>query len=82
MLERLKEAEIRFDSIEEDLAKPETLGDMERYTSLMKDRAVLAPVIEKYREYKKAQSDAEEALDTDDLTDEMELAEDTEDLLD
>ncbi len=63
MLERLKEAEVRFDAMEEDLAKPETLSDMERYTSLMKERSVLAPIIEKYREYKKAQSDAEEALD-------------------
>ncbi|MBQ4591909.1 MAG: peptide chain release factor 1 [Clostridia bacterium] len=63
MLERLKEAEIRFDSIEEELAKSETLSDMERYTALMKERSVLAPIIEKFREYKKAQSDAEEALE-------------------
>ena len=63
MLERLKEAEIRFDSIEEELAKSETLSDMERYTALMKERSVLAPIIEKFREYKKAQSDAEEAIE-------------------
>ena len=75
MLERLKEAEIRFDSIEEDLAKPETLGDMERYTSLMKERAVLAPVIEKYREYKKAQSDADEALEILDMESDPDMRE-------
>ena len=75
MLERLKEAEVRFDSIEEDLAKPETLGDMERYTSLMKERAVLAPVIEKYREYKKAQSDADEALEILDMESDPDMRE-------
>ena len=75
MLERLKEAEIRFDSIEEDLAKPETLGDMERYTSLMKERAVLAPIIEKYREYKKTQSDTEEALEILDMESDPEMRE-------
>lgn len=61
MLERLKEAEIRFDNIEEELSKSETVLDMERYTSLMKERASLSPVIEKYREYKKALSDCDEA---------------------
>ena len=75
MLERLKEAELRFDSIEEDLANPETLGDMERYTALMKERAVLAPIIEKYREYKKSQSDAEEALEILDTESDPEMRE-------
>ncbi len=63
MLDRLKEAEIRFDFIDGELSKPEIMGDMERYTSLMKERANLAPIIEKYREYKKAVSDLEEALE-------------------
>ncbi|MGN1347087.1 MAG: peptide chain release factor 1, partial [Eubacteriales bacterium] len=63
MLERLKEAELRFEAIEDELARPETLSDLERYTARMKERSVLAPVIEKYREYKKTQSDAEEALE-------------------
>lgn len=61
MTNRLNEAEIRFEAIEEELSKNETLSNMERYTSLMKERSVLAPIIEKYREYKKAQADAEEA---------------------
>ncbi len=63
MLERLKEAELRFDRIEEDLVKPETLTNMETYTALLKERANLAPIIEKYREYKKAIADAESSLE-------------------
>lgn len=63
MLERLKEAELRLDRIEEDLVKPEILSDMETYTALLKEHAKLAPIIEKYREYKKAVSDAESSLE-------------------
>ena len=61
MLDRLNEAEKRFVSIDEELLKPEIISDIEKYTTLMKDRASLAPIIEKYREYKKALSDADEA---------------------
>ncbi|MBE6542622.1 MAG: PCRF domain-containing protein, partial [Ruminococcaceae bacterium] len=63
MLDRLKEAEKRFEKIDEDLLDPEIMSDIEKYTTMMKDRATLAPIIEKYREYKKAISDAEEARD-------------------
>ncbi len=61
MFDRLLEAEKRFEKIEADLADPETMRDIERYTALMKERASLFPVIDKFREYKKALSDAEEA---------------------
>lgn len=61
MLDRLKEAEERFDSIERELSDPEIMSDMPRFSALMKERAALLPVIEKYREYKKALSDADEA---------------------
>lgn len=62
MLEKLKEAEARFIEIEERLSSPDVASDPEAYKNLMKERKNLAPVIEKYREYKKADSDAEEAL--------------------
>jgi len=61
MLTKLQDAEKRFDDIEAALADPETMADMEKYTSLMKERKNLAPTIEKYREYKKIYSDTEEA---------------------
>ncbi len=63
MLERLKEAELRFEHIEAELASPDIFSRMEAYTAFMKERATLAPIIEKYREYKKALSDAETALE-------------------
>ena len=61
MFERLSEAEQRFVSIEEELSDPDTMRDIERYKALMKERASLAPVIDKFREYRKALSDGEEA---------------------
>ena len=61
MLEKLKEAEARFMGIEEKLSSPDVASDPEAYKNLMKERKNLAPIIEKYREYKKAQSDADEA---------------------
>ena len=61
MLDKLKETEKRFDDIDAQLASPEIMANIEKYTALMKERSNLAPVVEKYREYKKAVSAAEEA---------------------
>ncbi len=61
MLNKLQDAEKRFDEIEEALQDPATMADMEKYTALMKDRKNLAPTIEKYREYKKVAADTEDA---------------------
>ena len=62
MLNKLKEAEARFIQIEEELSKPEVTTDPEVFKSLMKERKLLCPIIEKYREYIKATDDAEQAL--------------------
>ena len=51
MLNKLKEAENRYLSIEEQLAQPSIFSDNEKFTSLMKDYKSLSPIIEKYREY-------------------------------
>ncbi|MBO7403602.1 MAG: peptide chain release factor 1 [Clostridia bacterium] len=61
MHERLNEAEQRFLHIEKELADPAVTADIERYTALLKEHATLAPVIEKFREYKKALKDTAEA---------------------
>ncbi|MCR5682102.1 MAG: peptide chain release factor 1 [Clostridiales bacterium] len=61
MHERLNEAELRFLHIEEELGDPAVTADIERYTALLKEHAALAPVIGKFREYKKALDDTAEA---------------------
>ena len=61
MTEKLDRLEKRFAEIEEKLSSPEVIADMESYKTYMKEYKNLAPVVEKYREYKKAVSDAAEA---------------------
>ena len=61
MLEKLKDAEARFNEIEQRLYEPEVVSDPDTFKNLMKERKLLLPIIEKYREYVKADSDANEA---------------------
>jgi len=61
MFDKLLEAEKRFDEIEKSLSDAETVANQNLYTSLMKEYKNLTPIIEKYREYKKVQSDMEGA---------------------
>ena len=66
MLEKLKDAEQRYLSIEDELASPEIFSNQEKYTALMKEYKALTPIIEKFREYKatdKEVSDLKEMLD-------------------
>ncbi|MBO5203153.1 MAG: peptide chain release factor 1 [Clostridia bacterium] len=66
MLDRLKEAEKRYITIEEELADPAIFSNQEKFTSLMKDHKALTPIIEKFREYNKVAQDnasAHEMLD-------------------
>ena len=60
MLEKLKDAEARYVTIEAELASPDVFSDQERFTSLMKDYKALTPIIEKYREYKAAESEQDD----------------------
>ncbi len=61
MFDKLLEAENRFNEIEKSLEDPETVSNQQLFTSLMKEYKSLTPIIEKYREYKKTQSDMEGA---------------------
>ena len=61
MLNKLSDAEARFCEIEDALADPAVVADIEKYTRLMRERRNLLPVIEKYREYKKLAADVDEA---------------------
>ncbi len=66
MLEKLKAAEDKYISIEEELASPDIFSNQERYTALLKEYKTLGPVIEAYRSYKRTISeldDVKEMLD-------------------
>ena len=61
MLEKLKEAERRYEKMEAELSLPEIFSDPERYATLMKEYKGLTPIIEKYREYVRTANNKEEA---------------------
>ena len=61
MIEKLEGIETRFLAVTEELCSPEVVADMNKYTSLMKEQRRLEPIVEKFREYKSARSNSEEA---------------------
>lgn len=54
MFDKLTEVEKRFEEVNALLCQPEIVSDQEQYTKLMKEMKHLTPVVEKFREYKKA----------------------------
>ncbi len=61
MLDKLKIAEERYEEINGKLMEPDIVNDQVQYKALMKEHKNLTPLVEKYREYKKASQDFEEA---------------------
>ena len=61
MFEKLQAAEEKYIKIEEELASPDVFSNQEKFTALMKEYKNLTPVIEKFREHKKALADNEDA---------------------
>ena len=61
MFEKLALMEQKYDEISARLADPETVADNKLYTQLMRDFKNMTPIIDKFREYKRAQASFEEA---------------------
>ena len=61
MLDKLKSVEEKFEDINAQLCNPDVVSDMDKYRKLMQDVKHLTPIVEKYREYKKAVADLDEA---------------------
>ena len=56
MIEKLQEVENRFEEVNELVCNPDIVCDQEKYTKLMRELKHLTPVVEKFREYKKAKA--------------------------
>jgi len=61
MFEKLALMEQKYEEISNKLADPDTVSDNKLYTQLMREFKNMTPIIEKYREYKKAEASFDEA---------------------
>lgn len=61
MFDKLTEVEKRFEEVNNLVCQPEIVTDQEQYTKLMKEMKQLTPVVEKFREYKRAKETNEES---------------------
>lgn len=60
MIEKLTQLEEKYEDILKKLEDPEIVGNIEEYKKLMKEQKSLQPIIEKFRQYKKAVKTAED----------------------
>ena len=61
MFEKLSAVEDRYAEIGEKLTDPSVISDNALYRTLMKEYKTLTPLVETYRDYRKAAADREEA---------------------
>lgn len=62
MFENLEEILIKYEDITMELSSPDVTSDQRRFRNLMKEQSNLTPLVEAYREYKKANRDIEDSL--------------------
>ena len=80
MFQKLEGVEKRYEELNSKISDPEVISRQSEWQKLMKEHSGLVDIVEKYREYKKAKSDLEQAkemLNDKDLKDlaEMEMLE-------
>ena len=76
MFQKLEDVEKRYDELTKQISDPEVIARTQEWQKLMKEHASLEEVVAKFREYKKAKNDFEEAkqmLNDKDLKERAEL---------
>ena len=61
MFQKLEAVEKRYEELNEKISDPEVIARQDEWKSLMKEHANLVDIVAKFREYKKAKEDFEEA---------------------
>ena len=61
MFQKLEDVEKRYEELTVQISDPEVIARTSEWQKLMKEHAEIAPVVEKYREYKKAEKTIEES---------------------
>ena len=62
MFDRLDDLLIRYEELLEELNSPDVAMDQNRFRKLMKEQADLTPLVDAYKEYKKANQDVGDSL--------------------
>ena len=62
MFDKLDDMLVHYEELMRMLGEPEAASDTKRFPKLMKEQAELAPIVEAYREYKKAKQSIEDSL--------------------
>ena len=62
MFDRLEDLLRRLEELNIELTEPDTINNQEKYRQLMKEQNELTPIVEKYKEYKKAKDGVEDSL--------------------
>ncbi|MFQ7584836.1 MAG: peptide chain release factor 1 [[Clostridium] symbiosum] len=62
MFDRLDDLLIRYEELLEELNSPDVAMDQNSFRKLMKEQADLTPLVDAYKEYKKANQDVEDSL--------------------
>jgi len=62
MFDKLEDIVVRFDEILKELNEPSVVNDQAKFKALMKEQANLTPLVEAYKEYKKAKETVAESL--------------------
>lgn len=73
MLDKLKEIESRFEELERSFAAPEAAFDADKLRAYMKEHRRLLPIVEKLREYRRYEKEAEDAADLRDAASDAEM---------
>ena len=61
MFQKLEDVEKRYEELTVQISDPEVIARTNEWQKMMKEHAEIAPVVEKYREYKKAEKTIEES---------------------
>ena len=75
MFDRLEDLLIRYQQVMEELNDPDVVNDQPRFRRLMKEQNDLAPIVEKYTEYKQEKQNIEESLELLEMEDDEEMRE-------
>ena len=60
MLDKLKQLQTKFEQLNQEIVKTEVMNDQELYTNILKERAVLEPIVLKYQEYSEVMQQLED----------------------